>query len=200
MAKILLNHDEQIISEIGQRVTSFMWQWMSSLFLLLVAAVGLFWFFRHGTWGIIGFSVLCLAGVWGVATVIIRAKGTMLVITTERVIDIAKDGIFGKTVSEVDMRNIEDVAVRQRGLWRMILKYGTIEIRIKDSKVKIVVDHVSRPVGVQRLINELRRQNVGGISEKKYSFENLHKAVTVLEKEELMRLRELIETKLQQLR
>ena len=133
--------------------------------------------------------------------VLIRSRGTVLVLTTERVIDIVKDGLFGKTISEVDLYNIEDVVVRQRGLWRMLCKYGTIEIRIKDSKVRIVVDHVSRPVGIQRLFNELRKQKIRTeTSENQHSFEQIYRMINTLEQPELHRLRELIETKLRQLR
>lgn len=201
MVKIPLIQGEHIIAEIRQRTSSFVWQWIGSFFLLLTASVGMFWFFAQGTWGIIGFSVLCFGGVWGVVMVLIRSRGTVLVLTTERVIDIVKDGLFGKTISEVDLYNIEDVVVRQRGLWRMLCKYGTIEIRIKDSKVRIVVDYVSRPVGIQRLINELRKQKIRTeASENQHSFEQIYRMINTLEQSELHRLRELIETKLRQLR
>ncbi len=202
MSQIPLRVDEQIVSEVRQRALTFMWQWIVSLTLLLGAAVGMFWLFRHGNFGIIGFVLLIFGGVWGLATTYMRTRGTVLLITTHRIVDIVKDGLFGKTISEAELGDIEDVVVRQRGISRTIFKYGTVEIRIRNSKIRIVVDRVSRPAGVQRLINELRKHSVGQSDGERQvlTLPLVLRAVSRLGESETIQVKKAIETRLKQLR
>jgi hypothetical protein len=202
MATVPLRNDEQIIAEIRQRAASFFWQWMLVVMLLLGAALGMFWFFRQGGIGVTAFIILVTLGGWHLVATIIRMKGTVLIVTTHRLVDCVKDELFGKTISEVDLSQIEEVIVRQRGFWRTVWKYGTVEIRIRDSKVRLVVDNISRPLGVQRLINELRRhtQKPQGDAMPTTSFEHLLKTIHTLDHEKLKALQMMIEEKMKQLR
>ena len=83
-----------------------------------------------------------------------------------------------------------------------MLNYGTIEIRVRDSKIRIDVEYVKRPQGVQRLINELKKQTngIGSGSSPRYSVEDMHKGIIGLDTEDLLYLRKIIEARLKQLR
>jgi hypothetical protein len=83
----------------------------------------------------------------------------------------------------------------------MMLNYGTLEIRIRGSKIRIDVEYVKRPIGVQRLINELKKQyGIAGNTQPKYSVNEIHISLTELDSEDLLYLKKVIETRLKQLR
>ncbi len=200
MPKIPLRKDEQIVAEIRRFGFTYLWRWVGALIPFAVAGIYMFWLMRQGTIGMIGFSALILIGVAGCISNYVRFRGTVLILTNYRIIDIAKDGITGRTISEAELGDIEDVVVRQRGLWRMMINYGTIEIRVRDSKIRIDVEYVRRPQGVQRLINELKKQVNGGVSHPRFSVEDLHKGITELDTEDLLYIRKIIDARLKQLR
>lgn len=201
MSRIPLRVDEQIVAEIRRFGFTYIWRWIGALIPFVAAGLYMFWLFKQGTWGTIGFLTLLGAGVGGCISNYVRFKGTVLILTNYRIVDIAKDGIVGRTISEAELGDIEDVVVRQRGLWRMMFNYGTVEIRVRDSKVRIDVEYVKRPIGVQRLVNELKKQysdKEGG--RPKYSLNEIHKSITELDTEDLIYLKKIIETRLKQLR
>ena len=161
----------------------------------------MFWFFDQGTWGMIGFVTFLIIGAAGCISNYVRHKGTVLILTNYRIVDIAKDGIFGRTVSEAELTDVEDIVVRQRGIWRMMFNYGTVEIRLKESKVRIDVEYVHRPIGVQRLINELKKQhNIENGSESESTLHDIHKSITELNYDDLLYLKKVIEIRMKKLR
>lgn len=201
MPKIPLRQDEQIVAEIRRFGITTIWKWIGALVPLVAAGTYLFWLMHQGTIGILIFCALLVIGITGCISNYVRFRGTVLLITNYRVVDISKDGILGRTISEAELGDIEDVVVRQRGIWRMMLNYGTLEIRIKGSKIRIDVEYVKRPIGVQRLINELKKQCVfEGNIRPKYSVNEIHKSITELDSEDLLYLKKVIETRLKQLR
>ena len=202
MHRIPLRVDEQIVAEIRRFGFTYLWRWVGALIPFVVAGIYMFWLFRQGTIGTIGFVILIITGIAGCVSNYVRFRGTVFILTNYRIIDITKDGIMGRTISEAELGDIEDVVVKQRGIWRMILNYGTIEIRVRDSKIRIDVEYVKRPQGVQRLINELKKQT-NGISSghgPRYSVEDIHKGITGLDTEDLLYLRKIIDARLKQLR
>ncbi|HRH23776.1 MAG TPA: PH domain-containing protein [Candidatus Magasanikbacteria bacterium] len=202
MKTLPLRDDEQIVAEIRRFGLTYVWRWVGALIPFVVAGIYMFWLFRQGTIGTIGFVLLICMGIAGCVSNYVRFRGTVLILTNYRIIDIAKDGIMGRTISEAELGDIEDVVVKQRGLWRMMLNYGTIEIRVRDSKIRIDVEYVKRPQGVQRLINELKKQTngVGSGPSTRYSVEDMHKGIIGLDTEDLLYLRKIIEARLKQLR
>lgn len=202
MPRIPLRTDEQIVAEIRRFALTYVWRWVGALIPFVVAGIYMFWLFRQGTIGSIGFALLIVIGIAGCISNYVRFRGTVLILTNYRIIDIAKDGITGRTISEAELGDVEDVVVRQRGIWRMMLNYGTVEIRVRDSKIRIDVEYVRRPQGVQRLINELKKQTngIGSGAGPRFSVEDMHKGITGLDTEDLVYLRKIIDARLKQLR
>lgn len=201
MSNIPLRHDEQIVAEIRRFGFTYIWRWIGALIPFAIAGLYMFWFFDQGTWGMIGFVTFLIIGAAGCISNYVRHKGTVLILTNYRIVDIAKDGIFGRTVSEAELTDVEDIVVRQRGIWRMMFNYGTVEIRLKESKVRIDVEYVRRPIGVQRLINELKKQqSIEGGVESEPTLHDIHKSITELNYDDLLYLKKVIEIRLKKLR
>lgn len=202
MPRIPLRQDEQIVAEIRRFGFTYVWKWVLALIPLAIAGIYMFRLFHQGTRGIIGFYALITVGIVACISNYLRFQGNVLLITNYRLVDIAKDGIFGRTISEAELGDVEDIVVRQRGVWRMLCNYGTIEIRIRNAKIRIDVEFVHRPTGVQRLINELKKQYGKGAGTilSPTLFEEMHKQINQLSRDELVQLQKLVEAKLKQLR
>lgn len=85
-------------------------------------------------------------------------KKNVLIITTDRVVDIDQRGFFDKVVSDVPYGQIEDVSGRIKGFWGTIFRYGSLQIQTGNGKVQIVVEKIKQPVYLQQEINELRER------------------------------------------
>jgi len=158
MSRIPLRKDEQIIARFRRYGLTLVWQWLIALVPLVCASVYMFALFRHGTWGIVVFVVLITLTCILILRIVLVSRGSILFLTSHRIVDSAKEGMFRKVITEVEMDDIEDIAVVQRGVMRNLCNYGTLEIHIRDSKTCIKVEYVHRPVGVQRLIREVRKR------------------------------------------
>lgn len=158
MSRIPLRKDEQIIARFRRYGLTLVGQWVIALIPLVCAGVYMFALFRQGTWGTVVFTTLIILTCILTLRIVLLSRGSVLMLTSHRIIDTAKEGIFRKVITEVEMDDIEDITVIQRGILKTLCNCGTVEIHIRDSKTRIRVDHMHRPVGVQRLIREVRRR------------------------------------------
>lgn len=52
----------------------------------------------------------------------------MWIVTTQRIIDIAQEGLFYRQVSEIPLANIQNITVEVSGVFATILGFGTIHV------------------------------------------------------------------------
>jgi hypothetical protein len=67
------------------------------------------------------------------------------IITNERVVDIEQKGLFDRTISELELENIQDVTSSVRGFWGTILHYGDAYIATASSTDTIVFKQIPNP-------------------------------------------------------
>ena len=116
----------------------------------------LFPLFRLGTWGIIGFFILVLSGIFLFWRAYRTWSQTVFVITDLRIIDIDQHGFFDQTVTEVSYPKIEEVTYRIKGLLATLFRYGTLRLRVTGDAADIEFARAKFPAGIQELINDLR--------------------------------------------
>ncbi|MEK7636772.1 MAG: PH domain-containing protein [Patescibacteria group bacterium] len=126
--------------------------------LLLIDFFLVAWWFRHSSWGVVGFSLVLVFGL----VVIIRGvyvwSQNVLAVTTQRVIDIDQRGFFERHVAETTYDKIQDVRYTIRGLWSTIFRFGTIVLQTAGATTNLELTAVRQPVELQRLITDLQRQ------------------------------------------
>lgn len=116
------------------------------------------WFFlsvfsRWGWWANI---------VWIIGLVLIVAyclrlwliwKNDCCIVTDQRLIDVAKGGVFDTTVREVAWSTVHDIQYTQRGFFAALCGYGSVTILVKEAQ-PIVLQHVYQPAIIRDILSE----------------------------------------------
>lgn len=109
------------------------------------------------------FLLTFLFGAW------IEYYYDIIFITTERIINVAQLGLLSREVSELDLKQIENVSARQDGFLQTFFNYGLLVIETagegtSDNQLKPGIDgyftiqDVPDPNRLARLVIELHRQ------------------------------------------
>lgn len=87
------------------------------------------------------------------------------IITPERLIDIEQKGPFSRTVSEVDLRRIQDISSSTHGLWATFFGLGDIHLQTAAEASKFTMESIPCPVRTRRSIIDLvhQAQAQGGV-------------------------------------
>lgn len=80
------------------------------------------------------------------------------VVTDHRLVFIELHGIFHRTVSSVNLRNIQDVSVRVRGIVPTIFKYGEVKIQSAGTEGSFIFKQIPKPYAIKDLILHTREQ------------------------------------------
>ncbi|MBW6440704.1 PH domain-containing protein [Patescibacteria group bacterium] len=80
------------------------------------------------------------------------------IVTNQRLLDIEQIGFFNRTVSELDLKNIQDITSNVHGLFQTMFGFGNIKIQTASQENKFELPSVPHPVTVRRKIIELATQ------------------------------------------
>jgi len=89
-------------------------------------------------------------------------RGTMLIITNQRVIDIDRRGFFDKIVSEVPYESLSDVSYRSRGIFETLTGAGTITFQMIGGKENLAFANLADPAAIHKKVVELRIAHAHG--------------------------------------
>ncbi|MBI4993100.1 MAG: PH domain-containing protein [Candidatus Magasanikbacteria bacterium] len=156
--QIKLKDREKIITVVSRYGPTFFWSWILIFVLFVTPFFFMFWLFNHGWWGQVLFFLPVAIGIFVFIRTIFIWKKNVLIITTDRIVDIDQRGFFDKEVSDVPYSQIEDVSGRIKGFFGTIFRYGSLQIQTGNGKVQIVIDKIKQPVYLQQEINELRER------------------------------------------
>lgn len=71
------------------------------------------------------------------------------VVTNERVIDIQQEGLFKRTVSEVDLDRVQDASSNLQGVFSTFFNYGDVNIQSAGAQSKFSFKDVPDPTSVR---------------------------------------------------
>jgi len=77
------------------------------------------------------------------------------IVTNDRILDIEQKGLFGRSVSELDLTRVQDVHSEIKGIIPTMLNYGTVEVQTAASEENFKFEQVSNPHRVRQRILEL---------------------------------------------
>ncbi|MCK5412916.1 MAG: PH domain-containing protein [Candidatus Pacebacteria bacterium] len=80
------------------------------------------------------------------------------IITNQRLLDIEQKGFFNRTVSELDLKKIQDITSNVRGIIPTMFGFGSIQIQTAAEEKKFELKSVPHPVTARRKIIELYKQ------------------------------------------
>ena len=94
--------------------------------------------------------------IWIIAfTVLVDYYLDIWIITNERLLDIEQIGFFNRVVSELDLKRIQDITSRVRGVSPTIFGFGNIHIQTAAEKSNFNMKAIPHPVTVRRKITQL---------------------------------------------
>lgn len=83
------------------------------------------------------------------------------VVTTERIIDVDQNYLFGRDVGIAELDNIEDISVRHEGIFSTVFNYADIDIQTAGSNTTKIqggrtfeMKDVPNPIQIQKIISE----------------------------------------------
>ncbi len=130
----------------------------TSLFLCAVLLIAPFFFmaplFALGRPGLAAFFVLIALGLFLAGRKYALWRGTVFVVTNQRVIDLDRRGFFRRIVSEVNFDNITDISFEIAGLWQTVFHAGDVLISTRSGSHSIEAQFISEPHVVREAIAE----------------------------------------------
>lgn len=83
-------------------------------------------------------------------------RGTMLIVTNQRVIDVDRRGLFDRIVSEIPYQSLSDVSYRSKGFIEMTANIGTITFQMFSGNENVSFTRLMNPAALHKHILELR--------------------------------------------
>ncbi len=77
------------------------------------------------------------------------------IVTDERLIDVQQIGLFGRVVSELDLRRIQDITSEVNGILETVFGFGDVYIQTASEDKRFKMKSIPHPVETRRKITEL---------------------------------------------
>jgi len=79
----------------------------------------------------------------------------ILIVTNDRLIDMEQNGLFARTISEVDLYQIQDITSECKGIFHTMFDFGSIIIQTAGALPKFTVHNIKRPHEMRKIILDL---------------------------------------------
>ena len=109
-----------------------------------------------GPIGVLILVVLAGCGAYMVVIVAVVWRGTVCVLTSERVIFVEQRGLLNRTVCDASVLTIQDVAYRSYGMFGKLFFIGMVRVVFRGVVPDMRFSPVAHPEHLTRLIHELR--------------------------------------------
>lgn len=74
------------------------------------------------------------------------------IVTNQRIIDSTQHGYFNRTISEIDLRRIQDISVTTTGFIPTLLHFGNLEVQSAGAENKFMFKEIPNPEIVKDVI------------------------------------------------
>ncbi|MEK7555155.1 MAG: PH domain-containing protein [Patescibacteria group bacterium] len=78
------------------------------------------------------------------------------IITSERLVFIELKGLFSRTVTSMELENIQDISVEVHGILETVFKFGDVRIQSAGAAAAFVFKQVRHPYAVKDMISSAR--------------------------------------------
>ena len=163
-------HSDEEVKDVVRQYTARLVAPFAVLAILYIFAFFFFmqlWNLRLWSWdiAIVGKTIFFGALIFGLIY-FLRAyviwRGTMLIITNQRIIDVDRRGFFDRIVSEVPYQSLSDVSYRSKGIVEMTANIGTITFQLFSGNENVSFQHTMNPAALHKQILELRVAYLSG--------------------------------------
>lgn len=142
----------------------YFWWFLLSFILLFASLYYLLFFLRFGWWGKMILLVVFTLGVFSLLKTIIVWRLTAVVVTNQRIIDFDQYGIFVRKLSEAPFHNIQDITLEQKGLFPVLLNFGTVKVQTAGSSVVLELQNIRYPRDIHEELVAIRAEAQAPVS------------------------------------
>ncbi|MFH1099018.1 MAG: PH domain-containing protein [Candidatus Uhrbacteria bacterium] len=110
----------------------------------------------------VGYPMLVLAasayelGIWLFAfTMFLDYELDMWVVTNDRFVNIEQQGLFARTISELDLWRVQDVTSEVKGILPTFFNYGDVYVQTAGAVERFVLEQVPHPHDIRKLILDM---------------------------------------------
>jgi len=152
-----LNDGEKILGIVRR---SFVSELFKIIFVCIWILLPFFFFFpllRLGLFGFFLFAILAVGGLLYAFKIWMNLSYTMLIVTSQRVIDVEHHGLFDRDIAEAGLSSVSSVKVLKRNIFQRIISSGTVKVKTKKSdKFDIEIDGVRKPQTVRQFVEDVK--------------------------------------------
>ncbi|MBD3311709.1 MAG: PH domain-containing protein, partial [Candidatus Magasanikbacteria bacterium] len=77
------------------------------------------------------------------------------IVTNDRIIDIEQNGLFSRTISELDLFRIQDVTTEVHGFFSTLFRYGDLHVKTASANINIVFRNIPNPNKIREALIEM---------------------------------------------
>ncbi|MFC1612586.1 PH domain-containing protein [Patescibacteria group bacterium] len=81
------------------------------------------------------------------------------IITNDRLLNIEQEGVFARTIAELDLYRIQDATSDVKGILPSLFGYGNVHIQTAGAKKKFELEEVPHPHKTRKLIMDLAEED-----------------------------------------
>lgn len=154
MSKVTMRVNEEVVLAVRKHALSVVAPLLLS-FLLLIASF--FFLFPLFALGAIGVALFCVLVFFSFAIGVRRWvlwRSTQLLVTTQRVVDVDRQGIFRWVISDVAYDTIADISYEVTGPLQVVCRAGNVLVTGLGNAHAIVAHFVPHPADVREAIME----------------------------------------------
>lgn len=156
-----LQDDEDLVMFVRHYPASYLLKGIVLFLYFLLPFFFLFPLLDAGMIGRIVFGLLLISGVFLVARFWAVVYFNSLIITDRRIIEIHQKGLFEQHVSEMQYDKIQNISYAKKGLFQMLLGYGSVYVHSSSQAKPIEIKHVHSPREIREMIVRLMDEQTG---------------------------------------
>ena len=84
------------------------------------------------------------------------------IITNERIIDIDQEGLFNRTVSEVNLTRVQDATGFCKGIMESFLDFGDVQVQTAGAAREFILEKIPKPYKIAKLIIDMQHEAING--------------------------------------
>lgn len=113
-------------------------------------------------------GIIIAIGVFQLASLIIFLVAVLdyyfdvLIVTDRRVVDIDQGQLFYRKISELNLRDVEDISFERNGFFPTLLNYGSITIQTAGEARNFIINNIHFPSEIATVIADLSDQAKAG--------------------------------------
>lgn len=196
--KIQLRPNEEIDLIVRRSGAIFTWRYILSFAILFSTAFYLFWLLAQGWWGMVIVGLGFVVGIYIIFHAWFFWKNNMLVVTTERVVDINRLSWFEELISAAAYNDIKDIYLHRKGVFASIFNYATVVIESKSQRALLELPAVAEPEKILALVLDKIDQSESrrGLLKKQAVYDRFLEIIPELEEAELCEVLDLVDLRL----